>query len=87
MVEGQKHVWMSKIIDFRRFWAEITLLPTFFSGSSACKVVEHETLLQAESIGNRVSMSLVVKKHLDHYQVAYDCSQRSGAVSSSENKR
>jgi hypothetical protein len=60
---------------------------TFLRQSSACKVVEHENLLQAESIGNRASMFLVMKKHWDHYQVAYYCSQRSEAVSSLGNNR
>jgi hypothetical protein len=64
-------------------------MPAFFSGSFVCNVVEHENVLQAELIGNRVSMSFVMKKHWDHdhYQVVHDCGQRSEAVSSLENKR
>ena len=87
VVEGQKYVRMSKITVLGRFWPDMTMILTFFSGSSGCKVVEHEKLLQAESIVNRIRMFLVVKKHWDHYQVAYDCSQRSEAVSSLGNKR
>jgi hypothetical protein len=71
MIQGEKHVWMRKITDFGRFRAEMTLLCPFFSSSPACKVVKHENLLQAESIRNRVSTFLVVKKHWNHYQVPY----------------
>jgi hypothetical protein len=85
--EGQKQVRMSKITVLDRFSADMTLLHTFFSGSSACKVVAHEKLFLVESIGNRVSMFLVVKKHWDHYQVAYDCSKKSEAVPSLGNNR
>ena len=87
MLQGQKSVRIDKITVLGRFWAEMTLLPTFFSGSSGGEVVEREKLPHTESIGNRFSMFLVVKKHWIEYQVAYDCSQRSEAVSSSEHKR
>ena len=87
MLQGQKSVRIDKITVLGRFWAEMTLLPTFFSGSSAGEVVEREKLPHTESIGNRFSMFLVVKKHWIEYQVAYDRSQRSEAVSSSEHKR
>ena len=87
MLQGQKSARIDKITVLGRFWAEMTLLPTFLSGSSGGEVVEREKLPHIESIGNRFSMFLVVKKHWIEYQVAYDCSQRSEAVSSSEHKR
>ena len=46
----------------------------FFRQSSVAKVVERENLLHTESMGNRVSMFLMVKTHWDPFQVAYDCS-------------
>jgi hypothetical protein len=63
------------------------LMSTFFRLSLTCKVVELEKLPYTYSIGNRVSIFLVVKKHSNDYQVAYDCNQRSEAVSWAENKR
>ena len=67
MLQGQKRVRIDKIIVFGRFWAEITLMRTFFSSSSVGEVVEPENLPPMESIGNMLSMLLMVKKHRKDY--------------------
>ena len=63
MLQGEKHARVSKIIVFGRFWAETTLLRTFFTGSSASNVVELERLPQTESIGYILRTFLALKKH------------------------
>ena len=87
MLHVQKRVRVDKMAVLGRFWEEMTVMPRFFNGSSVDKVAEHEKLLHTKSMGNRISMFLVVKKHWDHYQVVHDCAQRSEAVSPLENNR
>ena len=70
MLQGEKHASMSKITVFGRFWTETTLLPTFFSGSSAGEVVELEKLPHTESIGYMLGMFLAVKKYWKDYRMA-----------------
>jgi hypothetical protein len=69
MLQGQKSVRIDKITVLRRFWAEMILMPIFFSGSSAGEVVEHEKLPRTEPIGNMHRMLLVVNKHRKVYWV------------------
>lgn len=62
-------------------------MPSFSKESPARKAVERESLPQAEPIRHMVIMPVVVKKHWNDYQVEYDFSQRSEAISSLESNR
>ena len=64
MLQGQKHARISKITVLGRSWVKMTMILSFFSRGSACKVVEREKLPHAESIGNMLRMFFVVKKTL-----------------------
>ena len=48
-LQGQKHVRIAKITVLGRSWPETTMKATFFSSSSACKVVEEENLPHTHS--------------------------------------
>ena len=61
---------MSKIIVFGRLWAETTLLPTFFIGSSAAEVVELEKLPDSESFPRWPDMLVLMLQGEKHARMS-----------------
>jgi hypothetical protein len=60
ILQGQKHVRIAKIAVLGQSWPETTMMATFFSSCSACKVLELQKLPHTESNPSWANMSVQV---------------------------